>query len=727
MIEAMESQLQMNEYIEWEKYWLVLKRRWQPATATFIALVVVSLLVAISRKPTYETEAELLIKPDKSAQLTGLANEIGEIEVLTQRSDPIATEAQIIRSRPIIEKAIAQLELKNDEGELFPFQSIASSLTVKAIEGTDVIKVSYKNSEPEMAAAVVNKIIELYIQKNTLSNRAEAASARKFIAKELPKIETEVAKAELDLRHFKNKNQIANLPEETTTIIQTIKLIDDQIDEVIAELESINARYSQLANQLDMTLEEATAISSLNQSIAVQRVLEEIQEVKVQLANKQNYFSDNTPQIINLKEREAELNNLLEQEIKRTLGNQSTISSKNFNILSLGELKQTQISQFANLGLQREGLTRKLAALKNSRTAHQQRLNKLPGLEKEQRELERRLEASQSTYKTLLNKLQEAQVTENQNVGNARIIAEAAVPEVPSGISKKFIVAGGSVVGALLGVAVAFLLDLVDKSIKNSKEAEELLGYPLQGVIPLNKLATSPYLPETNAANISQLALNDRSIIEVREAYQLLQANLELLNPEKLGKVIAVTSSVAREGKSYVSANLVKAKAQVNKRILLVDGDMRRPKQQYIWNIVNQIGLSNILQEEITWQEAIHTVMPGLDLITAGTIPPNPVALIDSEQMKNLIKTLRDRYDYIVFDTPPLTSMADTRILSKMVDGLLLVVRPGVADYGSIMAAKKFLTNSDRNVLGIVANGVELKNEPYEYNYSYYSENSYTN
>jgi Mrp family chromosome partitioning ATPase len=95
--------------------------------------------------------------------------------------------------------------------------------------------------------------------------------------------------------------------------------------------------------------------------------------------------------------------------------------------------------------------------------------------------------------------------------------------------------------------------------------------------------------------------------------------------------------------------------------------------------------------------------------------------------MKNLIKTLRDRYDYIVFDTPPLTSMADTRILSKMVDGLLLVVRPGVADYGSIMAAKKFLTNSDRNVLGIVANGVELKNEPYEYNYSYYSENSYTN
>jgi capsular exopolysaccharide synthesis family protein len=203
----------------------------------------------------------------------------------------------------------------------------------------------------------------------------------------------------------------------------------------------------------------------------------------------------------------------------------------------------------------------------------------------------------------------------------------------------------------------------------------------------------------------------------------MLQANLKFLSSDKEIKAIVVTSSVPKEGKSEVSANLAATMAQVGRRVLLIDADMRHPSQHHIWELTNAVGLSNILVGEAEFTTAVQEVMPRLDVLSSGVIPPNPVALLDSKRMASLIETFSKNYDFVIVDTPPLLGIADAPILGKMADGILLVVRPRVVDSPNAKAAKEFLTRTGQNVLGLVANDVIIKNEPDSY--FYYTKEQY--
>ncbi len=723
----MNSNIDLDEYIDFQKYWLVLKRRWIPATAIFAGIVGLSIIAALSLDKVYEAEAELLIKIDRSAKLTGLEIGTGEIKGLTTDSDPLATEAEILQSRPIVQKLIEELDLTDDDGEVLKYRDVTKKLKVKPIIGTDLLAISYTDNDPELAASVVNKAVELYIEDHTFNNRSETTAANKFIAEQLPQIEANVGQAEANLRSFKNQNRIASLEEETTANIASLSNISAQIDEVEAALEDINARYERLRGQLNISWQEATAISSLSQSVAVQRVLEQLQEVKVALAQKRNYLSDAAPQIIALKEEEADLTSLLDRQITNTLGSEQQALIKNVNILSLGQLKQEQIAEFANLGLRKEGLEKKLASLQNTYNSYQQKSDTLPQLQEKQRELERRVEATQSTYKILLSKLQETQIAEQQNIGSVRVVSEGVIPDKPVGPKKKLIVAGAGVFGALMGVAVAFLLDIRDRTIKNTQEIETMLPYPLFGVVPDYKKNTQKkqlLLPDSATANLPKLAATNLSVLRIREAYQNIQVNLKLSDKEAINKVLVVTSAVLGEGKSSVAANLAVAKAQCGQKVLLIDGDLRRPTQDTLWELSNDLGLTNVLNQEIEWYDTLQQVMSNLDVMTSGTTPQHPVSLLNSPLMENLISSASGYYDSIILDTPPLVGLADSKILGKLADGVLFVVRPGVAHYGGVTAAKKVLETSDLKILGVVANGVDFDKESYG-DQAYYPDKKY--
>ena len=723
IIESNESNVHLDEYLDLQKYWLVIKRRWLPATATLIGVVGLAFGYALTLEDAYEAEAQLLIETDNSSTLTGIENDTGKVEVISKDSDPLATEAEILSSRPIVEKIIQQLDLRDDEGELLSYTSVAESLKVKPVTGTDILQISYVSDDPELAATIVNTAIQIYQEQDTLSNRTEAAAARTFITEQLPQIEARVKKAEARLREFKNRYQIANLEQETSATIENLSSLESQIDTLEAELNDTNARYNQLGSQLGVSWEEASAMAAVSQSVSVQAIYERLQEVKVELAQKRNYLSDNSPQVVSLQEEAIELEQLLDREIAQTLGGEQRALLNNINVLALGDLQDGQIAEFASLGLQRSGLQERLATLKNNYQSGRQRSNILPRLEEEQKELERQVEAAQSTYETLLSKLQETQIAEEQDIGKVRVVSDAVVPDEAVGSGMKKIIVAGGVLGMLLGVIVAFLLDLKDNTIKNTKEAEDMLPYPLQGVIPNFKVinpGTQRQIPE----NTLYLATNNQLALPIREALYNIQVNLKLLDSQKEIKTLAITSSVSQEGKSSISANYAVTQAQCGKRILLVDGDLRRPTQHNLWQIPNRVGLSNVLNQEVEWHQAVQKVMPNLDVLTAGTIPENPVSLLNSMFMEILLSNLANNYDRIIFDTPPLIGLADTKILGKLVDGLLLVVRPGIANYSSVAATKKILAASNFNILGIVTNGVDLDKEPNGYG-SYYPDKKY--
>lgn len=710
--------------IDFQQYWFIVKRRWLPATGAFGLVLILSGLGALLQKPVYQAEGKILFKSDETPVLTGLKTEARNFTPLMQQGNPLKTESEVILSKPLLRKTIDTINIKDERGNLVSEELVKSQLEVKNVSGTDVLQITYNSTNPEEAAVVVNQLMIVYLENNTSINRSEAVAARKFIARELPATEAAVSRAETALRRFKEENQVVVLDQEAKSAVEAVAGLDKQITEAQASLAGINAQSVALRKKVGLSSQQATNVSSLSQSPAVQEALKELQLVEGRLAIGRTRYQEAHPVVADLKRREVSLKTLLERRIGQVLEGQKQPSSKN---LQVGELKQRLTSELVNSEVERLGLANQIATLSNKQSTYKLRLNVLPRLEQDQRELQRRLEAAQATYENLLNKLQEVQVAENQNIGNARIIEPAVVPTIPS-TSKKIIaiVLGGVLLGVLFAGATIVFLEMRDRSIKTAKEARELFGYTLLGAIPLfrtfQKSIPRDLDPEQYALKIP---VRDSPRSPISELYRMLQANLRFLSSDKELKVIAVTSSVPQEGKSTVSANLAAAMAQLGRRVLLVDADMRHPSQHHIWELTNEVGLSNVIVGQAELKMAVKEVMPNLNVLTAGVTPPNPVALLDSERMASLIEHFSENYDFVIIDTPPLVLAADALILGKMTDGTLLVTRPGIVDISSATSARESLERTQLNVLGLVVNGVIPENESDSYFYyakEYYAE-----
>lgn len=701
------------EEIDFQTYWYILKRRWLPAAGVFSVVVTASSIAAFISKPTYEAQGSLLIKTDRTSSLTGIGEKIGKLEPLAFSNNPSDTELKIVSSVPVIEETISALKLTDAKDKPLSIREFSKRMKVETPKGTDVIQITYKDTDKKQVADVVNKLIETYIKNNIKANNLEAVEARKFIVQQLPASEESVREAELNLRQFKEKNNIIALQEEASAAVGAISSLNNQISLAKAQLSDVTAQSESLKNQAKIDPLQAVTFTSLSQTEGIQKVLAQLQEAQSQLAVEQTRLQPEHPVIINLQEKVTALNNLLQQRVTQVEGSQKQVTVGN---LQVGELRRALTADFVRSESQRIGLANRIDELSKIRSAYIQRAKILPSLEQSQRELERKLKAAQTTYETLLTRLKEIQTVENQNIGNARVISPAIVPDQPVGLNKKIIIGGGVLVGTLLGIMAAFAMDITDKSLKSVKEARELFKYTLLGVIP--NLAR-------NGKNSSDLGGIDQPtpriigrdvpLFPLADAYQMLQANLKFLSSDKKIQSIVVTSSIAREGKSEVSANLAVTLAQVGHRVLLVDANMRHPVQHHIWNLTNAIGLSNVIVEQIPIVAAVQEVMLNLDVLPSGVVPPNSVALLDSNRMANLVTNFAQNYDYVIYDAPCLSGTADAAVIGKLADGILVVVNPEVVDCASANTAKEFLKQSGQQVLGIAINGVNLKHEPDSY------------
>ncbi len=701
--------------LDLQKFWSIVKRRWLPAAGVFSFVFGLAILAVFLQKPVYKVEGKLLIKKiNQTSAVTGLGGEIGELDGVGQQSNPLKTEMEVISSVPLLQRTVEALNLTDEEGvPLKPEEIRKHLLKLKNIAGTDVVQLAYKSTDPQEAAAVVNQLMNIYIANNVLTNRAEAVAANKFIAKQLPETRARVRQAEVTLRQFKEQNQVVDLDEEAKSAVEVINSLEGKITDTQAELTDVNARSAKLRNQVAMNEQESIAMNTLNQSPGVQKVLEELQKIEGELAVQEARFVDGHPTIEALKNKRAALKALLQERVEESSESRRQASVGN---LQMGELKQKLAGDFVQSEVERLALNSRLAYLSNAHSLYKQRVNIIPKLEQEQRELKRNLEAAQSTYEVLLKKLQEVRVAENQNMGNARVIESALVPEKPSLLKPAITLALGLMLSILLATAIVVVLEVRDKSVKTVKEVRELFGYTFLGAIPFLKKKGITLGKDTEGW-IPELPVKHTPRSPISEAYRMLQANLKFLSSDKALQSIVVTSSVPREGKSTISANLAVAKAQLGCRILLVDGDMRRPVQHHIWGLTNAAGLSDVIVSQAEFKAVVTKVMPNLDVLSAGVIPPNATALLDSKRMASLIEYFSQHYDFVIIDAPPLVAAADALTLGKMTNGVLLVSRPEVLDFTSAAIAKESLEHSDQNVLGLVVNGVIAENESDSYFY----------
>lgn len=701
-----------------QQYWLILKRRWLPASGVFVTVSLLSVGALSMQQDIFEASGKLRYSgEDRATALTGIGLAMGDLDPLVESNNPMMTEMEIIRSVPITQEVLERVNNQISALGVPPLQrpQLLSKFQLSNPQGTDILRISYRDENPELAKLVIDTVMQVYLEHHIQDNRAEAVAARQFLERELPAAEARVKQAEADLRQFQETNRVAALEEEKVAMVGASEDLRQRFFEAESALADASAQVNTFSQQLGMDPRTAIAITALSQSPGVQTVLAQMQEVESQLAVERVRYQDASPVVQALLQRRENLQTLLDERVANTLKGQALGAGVN---LQGGELQAALVGDLARTEAVRRGLSQQLQQLSNAQAQYQQRIAVLPRLEQEQRELLRRLEAAQGTYSLLLERLHEARVTENQTVGNARIVQQAFVADRPVEPRKGMFLATGGLVALLLAAATAAALESQDTYVKTAREARNLFELTLLGVIPLDKQgARSGGFSRTSAAATPEVVVKNAPNAAIAEAYRMLQANIRFLSSDRAIKTVVVTSSIVGEGKSVISANLAMAKAQLGHRVLLIDADMRCPRQHQIWDVCNDRGLSNLIVEQRTLEHSVKPIAENLDLLAAGVIPPNPTALIDSQRMAAVIEQAAQHYDFVVIDTPALNIAADVSMLGRLSDGVLLVTRPGLLDLDSAMASKERLAQFGQMVLGQVINGVVPENEPYSYYY----------
>ena len=699
-----------------EQYWQIIKRRWLPGSVVFLSILTLGIVATSIKQNVYEAEAKLKFKSSTvSGTLTDVSKALEGFNPIAAKGNPIDTEAEVLRSVPLVRNTISDLDLKNKEGERLRVTDFLQNLKVGSITATDILKVSYNSSNPEQARDIVNTLVRNYLDNNLVVNRAEAVSAREFLEEQLPKAESSLRKTEAAIRELKESNEFVSPDEDTRALIQSRQQLQAEIAQARGEMANADSQANYIKDKLGLTSEEAVILTTISQSPEVIETVDKLQTAESELAVAKAKFTDNSPNVVELKEQIGSLGQLLDKQTAAIGGEKAReiFRSKNSGVIQQGltsELIQLEASNF--------GLQKQIDSLNEIDQNRREKMRRVPELEQKLRQLERQANSFQSTYDVLWNQLQTVRIAEIQDPGNVRVISEAVAPTQPVSSRTVGYLASGCL--ALLSTAgLIYLLEISDKSIKSIEEAKQLYGYSSLGVIPGTdnfKLLSLPGTEQNEAT--PKLIVRDYPSLPLSESYRMLQSNIKFLNSNRSIKSVVITSSGAEEGKSTVAANLAAAMAQVGNKVLLVDANLHSPIQDKIWEQNNENGLSEVIADRLDPNETTSEVMPNLDLLTSGSSATSPATLLDSQRMRMLMDYWSERYDFVIFDTPSLDLTADAPIMGRMADGVMLVVRPGYVERSQAQFTKDILEQSGLNMLGMVFNDVEPQFDARSYYYN---------
>ena len=326
------------------------------------------------------------------------------------------------------------------------------------------------------------------------------------------------------------------------------------------------------------------------------------------------------------------------------------------------------------------------------------------------------LQLYQQIYISSISSLETLRLSKAQSTPTVMQVETATKPTTP--ISPKPLQSAmlAAAIGLFVTAGIAFLIEFLDDTLKTPDEIKDILDTPVIGFI--GELKNNP---KQNGDSLGiYVAKNPRS--PVAEAFRSLRTNLEYSSVDKPARTMLVTSSGELEGKSTIAANLAIVEAQSGKNVIIIDADMRRPKVHVLFNKSNRRGLSDVVTGKLRIDDVVKTYdqVENLSIITCGTIPPNPSELLGSERMSQTIKDLEERFDLVIFDTPPMI-VSDAQILSSKVDGVIFVVIPGQTRAIAALRPMEELRRIDSHVMGVVANKIPKSRDYYYGGYNYYS------
>jgi capsular exopolysaccharide synthesis family protein len=683
-----------------------------------------TILITLLLRPMYEAKGQLLMEQDnKASELTGLSEKLGGLDSLTSQGNPLETQAQVLLSGPVLSQTIAAEDLRTDEGKPLSIEDFRDLLKVKAIRNTDVLEVSFRDPSPEKAAKTLKTLFQYYLLADVQANRAQTRAAREFIVSQLPRTEQDLRKTESALRKFKEGSRVINLEAEGQAAVEGMGKLTEALAEAQAQYAVAKKSYEQLRQKLALSPAQAIAAGALSEASGFQGTLKQLQQIEDQITVSQENLRDDHPKMIELGRQRKALQAALQERVGETIdAKASSVGSGN---VQKGEFGLELTTELVKADVAQKSAAERVGKIQEFLKLYKERTDVIPRLEQQQVQLERRAEVGRQTYQNLLKSLQDAQLAENQNVGNARVLDPPRIPIEPVWPKPILNAVLGGILGIVSGVGVVLLLDTLDRKIRTMSELRSTFSYLVLGVIPSFDIgAKGNRQKQVDQHATDSLVMRHSPRSTVSETYRALLANLKFSRSDNPLRVIVVTSCLPGEGKSTTVANLALAMEELGARVIVIDADLRRPSQHTVWEVPNAVGLSNVLVDDAILGAATRIESERLSLLTSGVLPPSSIPLLDSARMESVLEDLSTTFDYILIDTPPLMVGADALVLAKKADGLLLVCRPELLNRSAATRGKELLSQIEEKVIGMVVNCIKNNNE--NEGYYYYSEDYYS-
>src|SRR3984885_14035383 len=703
------------------------KRKWVVLACLFTIFSVVA-IASLRMTPVYEAAGTIAInKPDSTLNFKYSATfsldyydptEL-ETEVKILQSDLLAL--QVIKelnldrrpefggSKPQLPSSLdlAPDPLQGDSGRASSLLGgFKGSLKVSLSPNTRIVEIRYRSADKQMAANVVNTLMQTYVENNFKARFESTMQASDWLSKQLVDLQMKVETSQEKLVRYQKEHEILGMDEKQNIITNKLDELNKELTSAESERMDKEAVYQLIqSGDPDAVASGVAGIDggggsgSQSGSMLLESLNAKAADLRIQAADLNTQFGPSYPKLL-------QINNQLKEIDVQIQGERKKIVSK--------------VRGLYMASLQRENM------LRDALEKQKQEANKLNESAIEYSLLKRDVETNRQLYEGLLEKLKEAGVSAGLKSNNFRIVDSARVPtgpiepNVPRNLGFAFIL------GSMSGIGLAFLLEGLDNTVRTTEQAQMISGLASLGMIPLgsktNREGSDPKrLILASSKEAVELVAQARPQSQMAESYRALRTSLLLSNLGAPPKVIMVTSALPQEGKSTTSINTAVVLAQKGVRVLLIDADLRRPSIHKTLGMGPRSGLSNVLTGSTTLQQAIaiSTVLPNLHILPAGTPPPNPAELLASTNMKEVLDELRGQYDHIVVDTPPTLSVTDAVVLSPRADAIVLVIRSGQTTKQSLRRARDILTQVNARVSGVLLNAVDLSSPDYYYYYEY--------
>jgi len=702
-----------KEYeIDIKDYLRIIRRRRGIVLGIIAVCFLLSVLYFFYAPPNFTSTSKILVKRVESIFTSTYYKSPTEEE--------ITNHIFLIKSYPVLEKTAEsfssdELENMGISSKDKAFSRMKGGMDNGRIEVSSkgesrIIEIRVTEANPYISQLFANRLAETYRHFDIEIKKEDAHSTYDFIADQTEKVQKDLEESEEKLKVFKEKYGILGISAEIEQFIRQMSDIEKELKSASIEAEvlekKINAVKSKLNEQQKSLLTEASQ-TSYSVLVDLKRQLTNLENEKANLLI-QGYVPEDQ-KILKINHSIQSLKDKMGTVVRDLLQKEGTLDP----LVQMEDFMQ----QSVNLTIDYAVAKSRIEALDEALRYYKNKLNRIPKRELELARLEREKEANKKIYLMLLEKREQAQITEVRESGGISILELARLPKGPNTMSKVKKSVLFLILGILIGIGGGFVVDYVDSAVRDEFEITRISGLPILGRIPIIENDKK----DKDHSNGDTFVLTEKeSRSHIAEAFRSLRANIKLSRAEGFPSSILITGPDAGSGKSMIAINLALSFVSSGKKVLLVDTDLRRPAIEKYLRIKKEKGLTELLVNE--GKEIQPLSVDGLKIIPSGKLPPNPSELLDSDRMKELLKQWKKEYDIVLLDSPPLMTVSDSRILASEVEETLLVASYGETNRHMIAQTSELLKQLSIKALGYILNKVDIHKEYgyYGYYYGYY-------